>query len=865
MSTENKSGNNTPAISLPKGGGAIKGIGETFQPNPFTGTASMSIPIYTSPGRSGFGPELSLSYGSGAGNGIFGLGWSLSIPSITRKTEKGLPQYLDHDESDTFILSGAEDLVPALKKHGGSWVPDELDDTSGTYRIKRYRPRTEGLFARIEKWIKKTDGEVHWRATTKENTTSVYGFTQDARIADETGKKVFTWLLEQTFNNKGNLIFNEYKNEDRKYRNDNEVIERDVSYFLYEKNRKGATNTYIKAIYYGNVKPVPQNYYQSLNYDKDNDGFYFKLVFDYGEHKKNYQDNDEIPGLIPERPWLLREDSFSSYRSGFEVRTRRLCHHVLMFHHFPAEGLNNALVHSTDFTYEQTPELTRLLSVTQTGYTDNKKKSLPPLEFEYSRAPIDFENGYINEPVHEVNPDSLENVPQGLSGPYQFIDLNGEGIAGILTEQAEAWHYKEPLGRIKREEENNPLSFSPMSTLSLLPSRSSLQTQRIMDLDGNGYKEVVQFREPVAGYIEREDEETWSEFQSFYSLPNINWQDPNLQFIDLNGDGHADILIAKDDRFIWYPSLKKEGFGEARYLSKPKDDEKVAALVFNDGTQSLHLADISGDGLSDIVRIRNGSIDYWPNMGYGHFGSKISMGRAPHFANETEFRQDRIHLFDTDGSGTADIIYFGSDGTKLYLNQAGNSFRDAIKIKRMPVVDNQTSVQVTDLHGNGTGCLTWSSPQSYRIPYIDLMGGRKPHLLENVKNNLGAETRVTYASSTKFYLKDKDKGKPWITKLPFPVYVVEKMEIYDWISKNRFVTRYAYHHGYFDGVEREFRGFGMVEQWDTEEYASFAADGAFPPGVNTNLVSHVPPVKTKTWFHTGAYINGKKISRYFED
>ena len=194
-----------PAISLPKGGGAIKGIGETFQPNPFTGTASISVPIYTSPGRAGFGPELSLSYGSGSGNGIFGLGWSLSIPSITRKTEKGLPQYLDHDESDTFILSGAEDLVPALKKQGGNWVPDELDDASKTYRIKRYRPRTEGLFARIEKWIKKKNGDVHWRSITKGNITSVYGYTQEARIADGTGKKIFSWLLEQTFDY-GHLI-----------------------------------------------------------------------------------------------------------------------------------------------------------------------------------------------------------------------------------------------------------------------------------------------------------------------------------------------------------------------------------------------------------------------------------------------------------------------------------------------------------------------------------------------------------------------------------------------------------------------------------------------------------------------------------
>ena len=93
-----------PAVSLPKGGGAIRGIGEKFAANPVTGTGSLSIPMATSPGRSGFGPQLSLSYSSGAGNGPFGFGWSLALPSITRQTDKGLPQYLDESESDVFIL-----------------------------------------------------------------------------------------------------------------------------------------------------------------------------------------------------------------------------------------------------------------------------------------------------------------------------------------------------------------------------------------------------------------------------------------------------------------------------------------------------------------------------------------------------------------------------------------------------------------------------------------------------------------------------------------------------------------------------------------------------------------------------------------
>src|SRR5258706_12310016 len=87
---EGRSISSVPSISLPKGGGAIRGMGEKFAANPVTGTGSMSVPIACSPGRSGFGPQLSLNYDSGAGNGPFAFGWSLSLPQITRKAEKGL-------------------------------------------------------------------------------------------------------------------------------------------------------------------------------------------------------------------------------------------------------------------------------------------------------------------------------------------------------------------------------------------------------------------------------------------------------------------------------------------------------------------------------------------------------------------------------------------------------------------------------------------------------------------------------------------------------------------------------------------------------------------------------------------------------
>ncbi len=215
----------------------------------------MSVPIATSPGRSGFGPQLSLSYDSGAGNGPFGFGWNLSLPLITRKTDKGLPQYNDAEESDVFILSGAEDLVPVYKKNpDGSWAHDPQgnlvcdEELRDGYLIKRYRPRIEGLFARIERWTRMADGDTHWRSISKDNILTVYGSTFESRIADPANPShIFSWLICQSYDDKGNAIIYEYVAE-----NDDHV---DLSQ-INERNRVRTANRYLKYIRYGNRQPL---------------------------------------------------------------------------------------------------------------------------------------------------------------------------------------------------------------------------------------------------------------------------------------------------------------------------------------------------------------------------------------------------------------------------------------------------------------------------------------------------------------------------------------------------------------------------------------------------------------------------------
>jgi RHS repeat-associated protein len=872
----------SPSINLPKGGGAIRGIGEKFAANPVTGTGSMSVPINTSPSRSGFGPQLSLSYDSGASNGPFGFGWNLSLPSIVRKTDKGLPKYLDKADSDTFVLSGAEDLVPVLSNEGdGSWKPEaptpERTVDGKNYQIRRYRPRIEGLFARIERWTNTSDAsEVFWRSISKDNITTWYGRTHESRISDPSDPtRIFSWLICQSYDDKGNVIVYCYSSEDSKriFEDSNKTD----AHHAHERNRSDVTRNvqrYLKCIRYGNRSPyfpvlTPDNAWPEPNAAilsvDGSTAWMFETVLDYGEHHVSAPKPQDA-GI-----WPARKDPFSSYRSGFEIRSYRICQRILMFHHFQEDSVGpNCLVCSTDFTYSDeidpsnscSPIYTFLKRVTQTGYRRNPngydKQSLPPVEFEYTE-PV------VQALVEEVDPTSLENLPIGLDGAvYRWTDLHGEGIPGILTEQANNWYYKRNWSPVAKNQASGlgtlKAQFAPVEIVESMPNFGFSAGAELIDLAGDGRPDVLAMKGSVLGYYKHDEEEGWDSFRSFTSNINRDFHDPNLKFIDLDGDGHPDVLITEDEAFVWHASLEEDGFGPAERVTQKLDDEKGPRVLFTDGTQSIYLADLSGDGLTDIARVRNGEVCYWPNLGYCRFGAKVTMDNAPWFDSPDQFDHRRIRLADIDGSGTTDIIYLHRDGVRIYFNQSGNSWSQSTPLSVFPRIDDLINIVPVDLLGNGTACLVWSSPlpEDRRKPmqYVNLIGKNKPHLLIKTTNNLGAETTVDYAPSTKFYLQDKLDGKPWITRLPFPVHVVERVETYDHISRNRFVSRYAYHHGYFDGEEREFRGFGMVEQFDSESLEDFVIGvGAVNGFQELTPELTQPPVTTRTWYHTGAFFD----------
>ena len=249
--------------------------------------------------------------------------------------------------------------------------------------------------------------------------------------------------------------------------------------------------------------------------------------------------------------------------------------------------------------------------------------------------------------------------------------------------------------------------------MELVSSQPSLANrgpgrQQFMDLAGDGQLDLVNFQGPTPGFYERTSDENWESFIPFSVLPVVDWNNRNLRFLDLTGDGRSDILVTEDDVFRWYPSLGEDGFGPMEQVPQAWDDERGPRLVFADSTESIYLADFAGDGLTDLVRIRNGEICYWPNLGYGRFGAKVTMDDAPWFDNPDQFQQERIRLADIDGSGLIDVVYLHPAGIHIYFNQSGNSWsqRRALQIS---APDNLSEIAVLDLLGKGTACLVLSS------------------------------------------------------------------------------------------------------------------------------------------------------------
>jgi RHS repeat-associated protein len=793
-------------------------IGGGLEVDPRTGAAALRVPVPAPPGRHGLGPALTLAYSSGAGNSAFGAGWSLAgLPAIGIDTRFHVPRW---DGTDGFQLGG-EDLVPWLELKAGTWSPRGFVD--GDWSVAFLRSRRGGAQVRIERWVHQPTGRVHFRTRDARNVVTIYGARPNAaaRVADPADEaRTFAWLPELQIDPHGNAVWLEYAAETL------DGVDRSAP---CERQRPSLAQRYLKRIRYGNVAPLALDEAIVSGALPAPLRWCFQLALDFGDHGAP----DNVPASMPDRAWPAREDPFSSFRNGFEVRTYRLCRRLLAFHEIDELGAGPTLVGALVLTHKEDPAGSILREIAYVGYRRDAdvvtSKAIPPLRMTY--APAASATSFTEAPA-----ETQENVPAGLAGHrHTFVDLLGEGLPGILTESDRAWYYKPNLGGGQ---------FGGQAMVLERPATRP-GTFGFGDVDRDGNTDLSQLSGRLAGSYQLDREEaTWTGFRPFPALPHVEALGGRAQWVDLNGDGRADIVVAKADSFVWFAS-DGDGFLPPVEIPTPGGINAAPTLAA-DAALDFFFADMSGDGLPDLVRVQNGRVEYWPSLGNGRFGDGVLMDGAPEFAPDAEFDAARLRFVDLDGSGASDLVYLGQGEVTCWINAAGNGLVPGPHLAGLPYFDNVSSVQVLDFLGDGRACLVWSSPLPGRespLEYLPLTPRDRPRLLLAVDDSLGRETRLTYSSSATHYLRDIASGRGWSTRLPGHSPVVDRCEVIDQIGNTRSVQRFEYHDGYYDGVERVPRGFGQVDVSDAD-----AVDGTAPgPGA----AAFAAPALVRTWFHLG--------------
>lgn len=810
-----------PKIDTPKGGGALAGMGEKFSPDLFSGTGNFSVPIAVPAGRGGLQPQLTIGYSTGMGNSPWGLGWSLSIPGIMRKTSRGVPEY--NDDKDVFILSGAEDLVK---------VNEETIFSSGVKHTKTfYRPRTEGLFARIIHH-KKTNGENYWEVRTKDGMISYYGTPVVTPANDgciiakpDNRNKIFAWKLYKTQDVFGNHVIYEYQRD---------LVTEGLREYdqLYLKTIK-----YSDYVYSGNTK------------------YLTSVVFNYSK----------------------RPDPFSEYMQGFEVRTVLRCETIVTYTHpldadvpvgYTPSGTNNNSIKVKTYHFNYIDELVAdgtlspdeqpingvsvLHSVKVEGHKKTDSEFMPPIQFLYSKFQPQKHRSFY--PVKGKN-----LPPYSLSNPnYSLVDLFGNGLPDILEMNGPIVRYWRNLG-------NGEFDLPRFMTEAPAGFGIGDPDVQISDFNGDGKPDLFVNKPGIVGYFPLRWGGGWDKksFQKVDKAPTFSFNDPEVRLMDLNGDGITD-AVRNGARLECYINHPTKGFHETKFISKGGEG-KIPDISFSD--PRIRMVDMSGGGMQDIVLLTQNLIEYWPNMGHGNFGKKITMKNCPRLP--FKFDPKRVMMGDIDGDGTTDVIYVEDNKITIWLNQSGNSFSQPIVIHGTPSVTDMDAVQMVDLNAMGVTGILWSynvdvnnKPQ---MLYLDLNAGNKPYLLQQMTNNMGSTTKVEYTSSITDYLRDeKNPRTRWKTELPFPVLVVRRTEAIDEISLGKLTTEYSYRHGYWDGTEREFRGFGNVVQRDTESFTRYNENGLHGRQSFDKVTEehYTPPIETRNWFHQGPI--GDEFGGWFE-
>jgi len=825
---------NTP--SLPKGGGAIQSIGKGSAGVGIKGTASLELSLPISTGR-GFVPPLGLGYSSGTGNSSCGIGWQLTVDAVTLRTVNGVPTY---DGTDQVVGPDGDVWLPERNESTGELIFRTTEQYNGlplttAYDVVRHWPRVEGAFALIEHWSNETDKAGFWLIHGADGSLHIYGTTANSRRADPADpQRVGVWMIDESLNTRGEHIIYEYKAE--------------TELPVAPQYRDYRAQRYLKRVCYGNEKASAHLYAWDSG-SREKQLWHFQLVFDYGERSS---DLEQVPTFEEQQPWAERSDPYWIYAYGFELGNRRLCRQVLMFHHFPKElGDHPVLVQRLLLQYRLSPlGYSHLSAAHQQAYDGlGQIESRPPMEFSYNTFDL------APQPQGWKEFTAMPGLDDGHQ--YQLVDLYGEGLAGVLCRYDHGWYYREPL---RAETGSDQIEYSEWKLLEGVPMSDAGKPvhQSLTDLTGDGKLDWVLAAPGMCGFFTLDPDRNWSGFVPFDAFPG-EFSHPMAQIADLLGDGLSDLTLVGPRSVRLYANRRAAGFAEAVDVPHAEktaagDDDELPVLS-NTPSEIVAFADLIGSGQQHLVRIRHNEVKCWPNLGHGRFGKGFVLCTLP-FAYD-EFNASRVLLADLDGSGAADLIYMEAERLRIFMNHAGSGFaQTSIDLPWPEGLAHDALWQVTSADLQGLGCsslvvtLPHMSPRHWRYDFVDA----KPYLLNRSCNNMGCSASVNYRSSAQEWLDEKREQQAAgvenpVSGLPMAMHLVHEQIQHDEITGNTLTQLLSYRGGYYDRFEREFRGFRLLLQSDTEASAT----------------EFTAPILSKTWFHTGETIDPSRTGYYSRD
>ena len=514
-----------------------------------------------------------------------------------------------------------------------------------------------------------------------------------------------------------------------------------------------------------------------------------------------------------------RPDVLRWGRGGFLLVTSERCTTIEL--HIPAQP--SSLVRRWTLGYTPAPlnGASLLTSVRLTGFAaDGTGLDSPALTFGYTGAGAPT--------VRRIDPEDDRAAPPTLGGGsrVELVDWTGTGAADVIEISA---------GGRTRVWPNRAGRFGRPQDVGMLPELAGAASRfALVDIDGDGIADVVRTDVPLTRYQPR----TATGFARPVALaqaPAVAPAAGGVRVADFDGDGRVDLLWSnRSSLMLAHRSASGDWLGVPDVVA-----DEPAGPPTNLADPRVFCADMTGDGTPDLVRVDGAGVTYWPYLGAGIFGARVSMAAAPQLPYDCA--PATILVVDIDGDGCADVVHLDAGTLTWWPNRSGSGFEPPRVVRHLPT-GAMAALRVADLIGRGTPSLCWTAalPSGRgRWFTLDLLGSQPASLLSRIDNGTGRTTAITWSTTTLEAERDRAAGAPWSTRLPIVLPVVARVEITDASSGAVSTTEYDYHEGRYDGVLREVCGFGRVTSRD--------------PG-DENVATLV----TTRWFNTGLLPDGSE-------